>query len=258
MENYVSFKDIPLMWGIKEGDVVYVSSDVSRLFKVCQEHGELFGYHDFIDAIIKVVGKEGTVLFPTFNWDFCHDIPFNYKKTMSQTGILGHVAMKRPDFKRTKHPIYSFAVYGKDQDLLCNMDNVSSFGQDSPFAYLEKVKAHNILVDVPYIHCFTFMHYIEQKVGVTYRYEKMFTGDYIDENKVKQRKSYSMYVRNLDLDVVNDMTEMGNLLDAKRISILQIINGIEFRNVDLAACVPLFEDDIKNNRSKKICKFKGQ
>ena len=70
--------------------------------------------------------------------------------------------------------------------------------------------------------------------------------------------SRSMYVRDLDMDVVNDMTKMGELFETKGISSVQIINGIEFKNVDLAPCAPLIENDIKFNRSKNICRFKGQ
>lgn len=256
--SYVSFKNIPSMWGLNEGDVVLISSDVTRLFTISHENGEIFDINVFIDEIKKVVGETGTILFPTYNWDYCHNVPFNYKKTRSQTGLMGQVAMKRPDFKRTKHPIYSFAVCGKDQELLCNMNNITSFGPDSPFAYLENVKARNIIIDVPYNHCFTFMHYIEQKTGVSYRYEKTFSVDYTDEKGVKDLRSYSMYVRNLDMNVVNDMTKMGELLKAKGISSVQIINGIEFKNVDLAPCAPLIENDIRFNRSKNICRFKGQ
>lgn len=258
MENYISYKELPTRLGIKEGDILYIASDVTKLLAVGRENGEEFGFNDLIDVFIKAVGEKGTVMFPTFNWDFCHGKAFSYKKTRSQTGILGQVALKRHDFRRTKHPIYSFAVYGKDQDLLCSMDNVSSFGPDSPFAYLDKNKAHNIIIDVAYNHCFTFTHYIEQKVGVSYRYEKLFTADYIDEKGTKSVRSYSMYVRDLDMDVENDMTEMGKKLETKGISQKHIINGIEFKNVDFASCVPLFENDIMNNRSIMICRYKGQ
>lgn len=258
MDSYVSFKKIPSMWGLNKGDVVLISSDVTRLFTICHENNEEFDINVFIDEIKKVVGETGTILFPTYNWDYCHNVPFNYKKTRSQTGLMGQIAMKRSDFKRTKHPIYSFAVYGKDQEMLCKMNNITSFGPDSPFAYLEDVKACNIIIDVPYNHCFTFMHYIEQKTQVSYRYEKTFSVDYVDEKGKKEVRSYSMYVRNLDMDVVNDMTKMGELFEAKGISCKQFINDIEFKKVDLALCAPLIEDDIRFNRSKKICRYKGQ
>ena len=258
MEKYVSYKNIPQKWGLCKGDVVFISSDVTDLFATCLENDEDFDINSFIDEIIKTVGKEGTVVFPTYNWDFCHNVAFNYKKTKSKTGCLGEIALKRADFKRTKHPIYSFAVTGKDQELLCCMNNITSFGPDSPFAYFEKVKAKNVIIDVPYNHCYTFMHYIEQKTGVSYRYEKTFTGEYIEEDGTSSIKSYSMYVRDLDLDVVNEMTEMGMVFEEKGLSKKITINGIDFWIVDMASTAPLIENDIRNNRSKKICKYIGQ
>lgn len=258
MEKYVSYKDIPQKWGLSEGDVAFISSDVTNLFPVCLENGETLDFNLFIDEIIKAVGKDGTVIFPTYNWDFCHHVAFNYKKTKSKTGYLGQIALKRPDFKRTKHPIYSFAVAGKDQELLCSMNNITSFGPDSPFAYFERVKAKNVIIDVPYNNCYTFIHYVEQKTKASYRYEKTFTGEYIDEDGTSSTKSYSMYVRDLDLDVVNDMAEMGRLFEEKGVSKKLTINGINFWIVDMASTVPFIEDDIKNNRSKKLCKYIGQ
>lgn len=258
MDKYISYKSIPQKWGLKDGDVAFISSDITDLFATCLENGDKFDINSFIDEIIKVVGKNGTVVFPTYNWDFCHNVAFNYKKTKSKTGCLGEIALKRADFKRTKHPIYSFAVAGKDQELLCSMNNITSFGSDSPFAYFENVKAKNIIIDVPYNQCYTFIHYIEQKIGTPYRYEKVFTGEYIEEDGTSSIKSYSMYVRDLDLDVVTDMYEMGQLFEEKGLSNRIRINGINFWIVDMASTVPLIEDDIRNNRSKKLCKYKGQ
>ena len=258
MDKYVSFRNIPHKWGLNEGDVVFISSDVTDLFATCLKNGEKFDFNVFIDEILKVVGETGTVIFPTYNWDFCHNVAFNYKKTRSKTGCLGDIALKRDDFKRTRHPIYSFAVAGKDQDLLCNMNNKTSFGADSPFAYFEKVRAKNVIIDVPYNSCYTFIHYVEQKVGTAYRYEKTFTSEYIDEDGNSTIKSYSMYVRDLDMKVVNDMTEMGVIFEENGISKKLVINGIDFWVVDMASTVPLIENDIRNNRSRKLCKYIGQ
>ena len=55
--------------------------------------------------------EKRNILFPTFNWDFCKGKSFNYNNTRSMTGSLSNVALKRPDFKRSKNPIYSFAVW---------------------------------------------------------------------------------------------------------------------------------------------------
>ena len=129
------------------------------------------------------------------------------------------------------------------------------FCQGKTFDY-HKTKC--VIIGVVYSHCFTLMHYFEQKYGISYRYEKNFTGNYIDENGVESKRSYSMYVRDLDLDVQNDMEEMGKEMESKGVSKFLIINEVPIKIVEVGKCDPLFKDDILNNKSKKICKYVGQ
>ena len=258
MSDYISYKEMPSHLGLRRGGVVFVSSDVTNLGLNCIEHGEKFSANAFIDAFLDTIGPEGTLIFPTYNWGFCQGKTFDYHKTKCETGALGITALKRLDFKRTRHPIYSFAVAGKHQTELCGYDNVSSFGNDSPFAFLERQNAQNVIIGVVYSHCFTLMHYFEQKYGISYRYEKIFTGNYIDENGVESKRSYSKYVRDLDLDVQNDMEEMGKEMESKGVSKPLIINDVPIKIVEVGKCDPLFKDDILNNKSKKICKYVGQ
>lgn len=75
--------------GLNEGDVVLISSDVTRLFTISHENGEIFDINVFIDEIKKVVGETGTILFPTYNWDYCHNVPFNYKRQEVRRGLWG-------------------------------------------------------------------------------------------------------------------------------------------------------------------------
>ncbi len=258
MDGYVSIREIPSRLGLRRGGVVFVSSDVLQLGLNAYKHREKFNANTLIDAFLEAIGPEGTLMFPTYNWEFCHGKTFDYRKTKCETGGLGIVALKRPDFKRTQHPIYSFAVAGKYQDELCAYTNTSSFGSDSPFAFLERHNAQNVIIDVIYSHCFTFTHYFEQKVGAPYRYEKTFTANYIDADGVETTRSYSMYVRDLDLDVVNEMEEMGRDMEREGVSRVVELNGIKFRIVEMGKCDPLYREDILNNRSRKICKYKGQ
>ena len=104
---------------ISSGSTVFISSDISRLAFEALENNIDFNVNEFIDIIQDKIGNEGTLLFPVYNWDFCHGIPFNYNKTVGKTGLLGNAALKREDFKRTKNALYSFAVWGKDKDYLC-------------------------------------------------------------------------------------------------------------------------------------------
>ena len=256
---YISYLKIPEILGIKKGDIILLSSDVSLLMYAAKKNNEEFSMKQLIDAFLKAIGSEGTLLVPVYNWGFCKGEPFNWRETKSETGMLGQYVLSRSDFKRTLHPIYSFAVAGKDKDLLCSITNKDSFGLDSPFAYLHKNKGKNIMLDVPYQYCFTFSHYVEQVSGmVSYRYNKEFTALYTGPDNILQTKTYTMFVRDLDLDVVNTGYEMEKLLIKKGAMQLHVINGIYLRSVDLDEAFHWISKDIKENRSRKICKYKGQ
>lgn len=258
-EDYIKLKDLPKQFDIEKGDTIYVSSDIKRLLYSCMEHEDDTDFNVFIDGIIDIIGEEGTLIFPAFNWDFCKGRPFDYYKTPCKTGVLGKTALKRTDFKRTKHPIYSFAVWGKAQAELCAMENKSSFGADSPFTYMRDNNAKNLLIDVECQHSFVFVHYVEEQVGgIPYRYLKDFTADYTDENGVTTERTYSMNVRDLDMDVFitiypyeEDFARAGAV---KRYT----INEIDYKMINLSAVYPIIADDVKYNRSRKLCTYIGQ
>ena len=198
------------------------------------------------------------MLFPTYNWDFCKGITFDYMNTPSKTGSLGSIALSREDFKRSRHPIYSFAIWGKDKEMLCQKDYSSSFGEDSIFGYLYENKAKNLVIDTPIGNCFTFAHYVEETSGmVTYRYKKTFTADYVDENGKKTNKSYEMFVRDLDLDVENLGPREQDFLQ-ENVGKSEDINGSHFFMMNFEDAYHMIYNDIRNNRSRKLCRFKGQ
>jgi len=136
--NYLSYLDIVSQLDIKKDDIVLVSSDILKLMIVCRNNNENFDPNKFIDTIIEKIGEYGTLLFPTYSWDFCNGNNFDYNNTLSNCGGLCNIALKRKDFKRTRHPIHSFTVWGRDQDYLYKLSNITSWGSDSPFDYLYK------------------------------------------------------------------------------------------------------------------------
>ena len=209
MEEWLTgFFEVCRELGVKEGDVLYVSSDITMLMyrvgKTCQmktrAEKSVF-LNRFVDTLRQLVGESGTIMIPMFTWSFCRGIPFDVKKTPGEVGALGNwILENRADFRRTKHPLYSFLVSGKDTDLLCEMDNEIAWGADSPFAYLHHQHGKNLLINVSLERCFTFTHYVEQCIKVPYRYLKEFAGTYMDENGVESRRVYKMFVRDLDID----------------------------------------------------------
>ena len=188
-------------------------------------------------------------MFPTYNWDFCKGKDFNYSKTKSLSGSLGNFALSRKDFKRTKNPIYSYAVTGKDKEYICSLKHFSCFGLDSPFGYLIKNKGKNLFLGIDYKDGFTLIHVAEEAVGVDYRYFKEFSGFCINGSK-KYKSTYKMYVRDLNLNI--SMTAIDKKFDEilvkNKAYEKTIINGISFILIDIKKAYEALIYDLKNKK----------
>jgi aminoglycoside 3-N-acetyltransferase len=148
----------------------------------------------FIDALSETIGETGTLLMPTFTYSFCRGEVFDVQNTPSTVGSLTEYFRKLAGTERTRDPIFSFALRG-DMDYL-DISN-SCFGPGSVFDKLYKNGAKVIHLGADIGNGLTFMHYVERKFGVPYRYDKIFRGTVID-NGTAQEEEFEYYVRRLD------------------------------------------------------------
>lgn len=185
---------------VEKGGCVYVISDMMELAKVSRARGEKLVLGELIDGLKDLAGEEGTLLFPTFNWDFCKGVGFDYRRTPPRTGALPKAALSREDFARTAHPLYSFAVWGAHREELLAVSSPDSFGPGTVFEKLLAWDASALVIGLGALAGNTYIHHVEQTVGVPYRYSKEFTADYTDVGGVREKRTYRMYVRNLEMD----------------------------------------------------------
>lgn len=240
---------------IKKGENIFIASDISRIGLKFYEKKETFDLDVFLDKLKEKITKEGTIVFPTYNWDFCRGISFDYNKTKSKTGSLSQKALKRKEFQRTQHPIYSFAVWGKNSQELCNLNNSSSFGLDSPFSYFKEKDYKMIFMDVSFTNSLTFTHYIEESLKVEYRFLKIFKGKYIDKNNSETEREYSMYVRYLEFDVGHNMDKLEISAENKKILKVNNFYNIPIKSCQLKELANIIEKDIKENDSLNIAQY---
>ena len=259
MGKYIPLRELAGQLRLYPGENVFVTSDVKQLLYGLSENGDETDLNILIDGIIDIIGPEGTLVFPTFNWAFCKGTPYDHYKTPCKTGSLGKLALKRKDFRRTKHPIYSFAVWGKGTEELCAIENKSSFGADSPFTYLMEHDFNNLFIDKDLQHSFVFVHYVEENNGpVPYRYLKDFTAEYTDEKGETSVRTYSMNVRDLELDVENRIYPYEPDFLVAGVMEEFLVNDIGYKIINLKGAYPIIADDVKNNFSRKLCSYKGQ
>ena len=88
---------------IKENENILVNSDIQKKFYfIIKKENKFFDPNIIIDGIIEILGNNGTLMFPTYNWDFCEGKIFDYNHTPSKSGSLSKVALKELILKDQK------------------------------------------------------------------------------------------------------------------------------------------------------------
>ena len=127
-------------------------------------------------------------------------------------GLLSEEARLYKNSVRTGHPIYSFAIIGNHSQSFNGLNNESAYSNESPFGILSKLNGKIAILDLDDQNSMTFYHHIEEVNKVKYRYFKNFTGDYVDINGVSKRKTYKIFVRDIESGVVTNVNPAGELL----------------------------------------------
>jgi len=195
--------------GVEEGDTLLVHSSYKSL-------GEVDGGPQTVIRALEAAldtDKDGTLIMPTFNFDFNKGIPWDVRKTRSKMGALTEVVRVDPRAKRVFHPFYSFAILGKHAEMLGSLRYKSSYERNSVFGKLRDLDGKIMVIGLSYNNSMTFFHHIEQMEGVDYRFLKQFTGEVTDENGNTYTDTFEMLVRDIDKGVMTMVDPMGALME---------------------------------------------
>jgi len=127
--------------GLREGDLVQVHSSLSA-----------FGYVEggpatVIDALLEVLGPEGTLMMPTFNHGRFE--LFDIRSTPSVNGAVTEALRTHPLARRSMHPTHPYAAIGPLADwLVAGHLEAGTFGDRSPLGKLAIVGGSVLLLGV--------------------------------------------------------------------------------------------------------------
>ena len=157
--------------GIRKGDTILLHGDAGVAAQLNVKKKNKLNY--LFDQIIKHLGKKSNILIPTFTYSACKKKYFDKKDSPSEIGLFSEIFRKKKYVKRTNHPIFSFAIYGKKFEYFNNAKLTTCFGQDSIFERFLKTKGKIACLGCD-LDRVTFTHYVEQIYKVNYRYNKKF------------------------------------------------------------------------------------
>ncbi len=247
--------------GVCKGDILYVGSDVTAIvvnamreleFKTKQDQTDFL--NALVDELKAHVTEEGTLLFPVYTWTICKGGDFDYRTTQGEVGSFNNFILNnRKDFVRTKHAIYSFMVWGRDAKMLYDMDNQEAWGKASPFYYMHQNGAKELDLSVTALRSMTFKHYVEMSLKVPYRYPKYFICNYTDANGVTEERTYSMWVRSMDVKLTS--TQDNPFFEEKNVGKSVDFRGWKINVIDLKGAYEVLKDDLLNNGGKNVYSF---
>ncbi len=151
--------------GLTRGDVVIVHSSLKSL-------GVVDGGADtVIDALLDVIGEEGTLCVPTIiHTSGIPREPFDMDTSPSEVGLITETLRTRPGAVRSNHPTHSVAAIGKRAcELVAGHESAqgpwtpwgpAAFGKGSPWDKLREWDCVCVLLGVDFSVC-TFFHYAQ-------------------------------------------------------------------------------------------------
>jgi len=164
--------------GLRSGDTVVVHSSLSSFGRV---EG---GADTVVDAILEVLGAEGTLVVPTFNFE---PGVFDPKTTPSIVGKITEAVRLRPNAIRSLHPTHSVAAIGPLAEAITEgHENVDPFGRGS--ALFKVLQVHGKILQLGTTHTTNSMvHVAEEIVGVPYLDRQRLVGIRTAQGKVIRR-----------------------------------------------------------------------
>lgn len=181
------------------------------------------GAEAVVDALLDWVGLQGTVLFPTFNFQsWTENHYFDVQETPSHMGIIGELARLRPEARRTPHPIYSFAALGERREAFQACDDVEAYGPNSAFALFHQLNGMIVSIGLEWNSTFSMIHYIEYHSGVAHRRVKQFSGIYLGYDGQPKLATYSMFVRKDNRILTDIVPAMDELVEKNIIKAVQV------------------------------------
>ena len=186
----------------KSTDNVYIGVDLGKIF--INDYNKIFENNNLtlneirkysVNEIIKnlkIYFKNGTIIVPSFNFEYFKKKKFNRNITKSSLGFFENSFIKKKGVLRSNHPVFSICAFGKKKNKILQPCGLFSFGQNSPFNSFIKNNVIFLNIGIPFKDTCTYVHHVEHLNGVNHRYYKAISGKVYEKGKYIQKTYYSL------------------------------------------------------------------
>lgn len=201
--------------GIKSDDTIMLHGDAGIALQYIYESDmdPVLGFFNELKTYL----SNGTILVPSFTYSATKGNIFDVHETPSDVGLFSEKFRLLDGVKRSQHPIFSICAFGKYSDYFTSSRVDDCFGDGTFFDQL-----FNNDVKIVTLGCalerITFVHFVEQKLGISYRYFKFFIANVLNSG-IQSNYDVRYFVRDLKID-----TELNlSLLETEALRLNKII-----------------------------------
>ena len=174
--------------GIKTGDKIFIHSNLGFFGTLKDTNDPIEICTLFKKAIFEVIGKEGTLIVPTFSYSFTKNEIFDQNFTPSVCGIFSEFIRKDLESIRTPDPNFSIASIGPNTEFFTK--NLSNHSFDENSFWQKFLRKNGKICNFNFDSGSTFIHYVEKLLNVVYRFDKGFNGTSITNGKNEDKIFY--------------------------------------------------------------------
>lgn len=178
-----------------------------------------------IDALKECLGKEGTLIMPTFSFECLHPVHNKeiierdnyenikesmrgYDKKLTRSNVYERITnqfLKNENVYRSDHPIYSFASWGKKAKEICEEHNYNfALSSTSPLAKMCEENCYALLMGVELINSYSLYlsNYANKMIPI-----RLYNVGIHDKNKTLWKNILEIEFNNEYNDILKIMEE---------------------------------------------------
>lgn len=197
--------------GLKNNDSVFLSTSIGMLGypKSNNKNKILTSSKWILEALRKILGKKGNIFVPTYSYSFTKKVKkFDPLKTKADIGYFPNFFLKQKNIVRSCDPMMSIAGIGPDaKNILLKISN-NSFGNNCALERLFKIKNLKCCHIGLGVNWLPFMHYLDWKNNVPFRFNKTFEG-YIKIKGKQKKTKWTYFARYLRKETISDGYKIG-------------------------------------------------
>lgn len=180
--------------GVGAGDRISVAAFIPAIGLV--EDGLPGLYAGLRDA----VGREGTIIVPTFTASYRRGEIFDVRNSRCINGALSEYVRTLPEAVRSLDPLFSMAAAGPDAGLLMARTGPNCFGEESVYETLFEQGVKFLGLGVDWDQGYSFFMHLERLARVPFRLDLHLSGVTRDADGREFEDEAIHYARNEDMD----------------------------------------------------------